>query len=627
MRQDVSLGCRMTQELMPLLMILGAVMSLGVGLGVPPILVIVAVHLLVFYWFYTLKDNSLEWVDLRFLVVPTVILYTLGATNYDQYPMLYDQAYHLQISNRILGRWEWEPFHQGLAFSFRPELVPGLAAIELFWTGEIDNVDYVPIVLVCASGWALHNLADLFVSIRIGFLAPMVFLLLPVIIQYSPTLLLDIAVAGMIMSVLFILKKSNTECKRFFVTLGILSACLGLTKYPYFYIGPMIMIVLLWEKRQVEAKYTLLGYISISGLFLLKNLIKTSNPIGPMSSQIDGTIASVNNEVTGSTYSFEDFVNSFVSEWPEALLVVAILGHFMLIKEDRSFLKYSWIILLPGILLHGAILDFGWVRYSTPWLALACIGIPAAVSYASDSLELDLQKRSLVTVFVCLIIIVSIAEMVVQDSDEQELIGYRYDRYWEYVSLYSEAGQVLPDGSVVLTGKDITFGLYAKTESYPYVDPNDPINHAIGKFGATYVYTDSEFYVYDIDVNYTFLYGSPIEPYMSFESDYNSGYLWAVNESRFENISRWVDSPIEIIGNGESHGDFALLMGDSTLNVQDDFRIYRVAEFDGEVDLEGLFAGIAGNQDDERILCGSVEQCSEIEWQDRLAAAWAVWVV
>ncbi|DAC60697.1 MAG TPA: hypothetical protein D7I10_07715, partial [Candidatus Poseidoniales archaeon] len=174
---------------------------------------------------------------------------------------------------------------------------------------------------------------------------------------------------------------------------------------------------------------------------------------------------------------------------------------------------------------------------------------------------------------------------------------------------------------------DITFGLYASTESYRYEDPADPINHAIGKFGATHVYTDSKFYRYDIDVNYTFLYGSPIEPYMSFESDYNSGYLWAVNESRFANISRWMDSPIEIIGNGESHGDFALLMGDSTLNTEDDFRIYRIAEFDGDVDLEGVFEGIAGNADDERILCESVEQCSEIERQDRLAAAWAVWVV
>ncbi len=627
MRRDISLGCRITQELMPLLMILGAVMSLGTGLGAPSILAIVTVHVLIFYWFYTLRGNSLERADVRFLVVPTVVLYTLSTTNYDQYPMMYDQAYHLQISNRILERWDWEPFHQGLAYSFRPELVPGLAAIELFWTGETFNVDYIPILLLCASGWAVHNLADSFVSERLGFLAAITFLLLPVIVEYGPSMMLDVAVSGMIISVLFMLKKSNLQCKHYFIILGILSACLGLTKYPYFYIGPLIILILFVEKRRLQAKYTLFGYIGISGLFLIKNLVKTSDPIGPMKSQIDGTIASVNNEITGSTYTFDDFVNGFVSEWPEALLVVAILGHFILIKEDRSFLKYSWIILLPGILLHGVILDFGWVRYSTPWLALACVGIPATISYVSTSMEVDLQKRSLSTVFVCLIILVSTAEMVVQDSDEQELVEYRSERYWEYLSLHIQAGAVLPDDSVVLTGTDITFGLYASTESYRYEDPADPINHAIGKFGATHVYTDSKFYRYDIDVNYTFLYGSPIEPYMSFESDYNSGYLWAVNDSRFENISRWLDSPIEIIGNGQSHGDFALLMGNSTLNIQDDFRIYRIAEFDGDMDLEGLFEGIAGNADDERILCESVEQCSEIERLERLSTIWAVWVV
>ena len=217
--------------------------------------------------------------------------------------------------------------------------------------------------------------------------------------------------------------------------------------------------------------------------------------------------------------------------------------------------------------------------------------------------------------------------MVVLMEENQGVIETRSERYLEYTSLYVEAGNELQDEAVVITGKDITFALYSSTESYRYEDPNDPINHAIEKFQATHVYTESRFYRYDIDINYTFLFGSPIEPYRGFESEYNSGYLWSVNQSRFANISQWLEYPLEIDGEGVSHGDFALIEGGSTLKTHTIASVYRIVEFSDTPDLEGLFDTLAGGLDDDRVLCSSVAQCTEINRQDRVDTTWAVWVI
>ena len=217
--------------------------------------------------------------------------------------------------------------------------------------------------------------------------------------------------------------------------------------------------------------------------------------------------------------------------------------------------------------------------------------------------------------------------MAVLMEEGQDIVEIRSERYLEYTRLYEEAGNELQDGAVVITGKDITFALYSSTESYRYEDPNDPINHAIEKFQATHVYTDSKFYRYDIDINYTFLFGSPIEPYKSFESEYNSGYLWSVNQSRFANISQWLEYPLEIDGGGVSHGDFALIGENSTLETHSNASVYRIVEFSGDVDLESLFETLAGGSQDGRVLCGSVTQCAGIDRLDHVETKWAVWVV
>ena len=627
MRQGVSLGCRISQELMPILMIIGAFMTLAIGLGMPPILAIMSVHILVIYWIYTLKNSSLIKSDIRFLAVPMTIAYITALTHYNTLPALYDQAYHLQISNRMLNRWEWEPFHQGLDYSFRPELVSGLAAIELFWTDQVYQVNFTPLILLCATGWALHNLADKYTSERFGFIAPVIFLSLPVIMQYGPTMLLDVHLAGMIMSVLFFLTIFKPEHKYQWILFGVLVACLGLTKYPYFYVGPCIVILFWFEKKYLQGKYTAIGYGSMTALFLIKNMLHTNNPFGPMSSQISGTIASVNNEIIGTEYSFGLFLDNFINQWPELLLLVAVFGHVMLMRNDRSYFRNSWLILLPAIILHGIILDFGWVRYSTPWLALTCLGVPYTVHFIVNSVNLSLRSSVVVSVFFIITIIAPIVNMTELGLEEQEINDFRSEKIGEYVSLYTEVGEYLPDEAIVLTGKDITFGLYASTEAYRYVEPTNPINHGIDMFDATHIYTDSAFYRYDIDINLTYLHGSPIEPEKSFHSDYNSGFLWTVNKSKMENISLWEDEPLEINGVGSSYGNFAFLEANATLFSHSSTDVYRIIHLSNTAEMEELFNILSQDGFDDRIICSTITSCEQYSREENMESIWAVWLV
>ena len=123
MSDHLSLGHQITLQFMPLLMILGAIMSLGASFWLPPILLISICIILVIYWIYTMKNLRFELKDIRFLILPVVIFSTGFLTYYHLMPAFYDQAYHLQISNRIIDRWDWEPTHQGMNFSFRPEII------------------------------------------------------------------------------------------------------------------------------------------------------------------------------------------------------------------------------------------------------------------------------------------------------------------------------------------------------------------------------------------------------------------------------------------------------------------------------------------------------------------------
>ena len=353
MGQDVSLGHQFTMQLMPFLMLVGAVMSLGAGFWLPPLLLITIVFAMLLYWCYSMKHLRFEWADLRFVIVPLVIFGAGFLTVYHLIPSFYDQAYHLQISNRILDLWTWEPTHQGISYSFRPEIVSGIAAVELWLTGETSHVFFVPTLILTSAAWSLQHLGEHFSDRRLGFLAGVVFCLLPVSIMFGRTMLLDIAVAGMIVTVFHYLHLNSNSDRKILVLLGVLAAIVGLTKYPYLYLGGWIIVVYLIQKKFEQSKYIACGYFTVIGLFLIKNQIHTGWVLGPLQSQVTGTVASASAIATQTAvYTPYVFLTEFIDQWHIVLLCVALYGTALLIKKNREFVLNYWLLIFPAALLH-----------------------------------------------------------------------------------------------------------------------------------------------------------------------------------------------------------------------------------------------------------------------------------
>ena len=626
MGNDVSLGHQITMQLLPVLMLIGAIMSLGASFWLPPFVLIMATSALVMYWFFSMKNLRFEWKDIRFLILPSIIWGTAFLTYYHLVPAFYDQAYHLQISNRILDRWDWQPTHQGMSYSFRPEIIPGIAAVELWFTGQTATVFVVPTLILVSSVWSIQHLAEHFSDWKYGFIAGAVFCTFPVTIMYGRTMLLDIAVAGMIVSVFHHLELT-TEVERYkLVLLGLLAAIIGLTKYPYLYLGGWIVIVYLLRKKTEQSRYIAIGYFIIIGLFLLKNQLHTGWILGPLQSQISGTVASAGTIATNSAiYTPHVFLTDYVEQWSVLLLCIALYGTALITKREKEFIFNYWVLIFPALILHGYILDFGWPRYSTPWLALLCIGVPAAIVHSKDEFSERIRRWRIPSVLISILILTSV-HPIIQVIDEMEPRSkILYDVRSDWSEIYREVGLEFDEQPTIVTGRDITMGLHSQTPCFRYETPEFPMLQAINKFDGSHVFTQDSQYRYDIDVNSTFLFGSPIEPVKVFSSNDYTGRLWEVNSARLDQSDWWRNSTIEINGSGEHYADFIWLESGSNFNLLESTAISKIYETDSKLVLAEVFGVLS--QTPQNLLCDSSESCISISRSEHLETNWAVWMV
>ena len=626
MSDDVSLGHQFTLQLMPVLMLGGAIMSLGANFWLPPLLLISLCFALVLSWFYSMKNLLFEWKDLRFLILPILIFGIGFLTYYHLVPAFYDQAYHLQISNRILDRWDWEPTHQGMSYSFRPEVVSGIAAIELWLTGEVSIVYVTPTLLLVSTAWSIQHVGEHFSNSKWGFTSGAVFCLLPVTIMYGRTMLLDVAVAGMIISVFHHLHLISNADRKKHILIGVLAAIVGLTKYPYLYLGGWISILYLVRKKTLESKYIAYGYFAVITLFLLKNQIHTGWFLGPLQSQITGTMASASAIVTDSvTYSPRIFFTDFVEQWDLILFCIALYGGALIARKQSEYIYNYWFFILPSVILHGYVLDFGWPRYSTPWLALLCIGIPAAIVHSNDEFGEQFRRWKAPSILIGILIVASIGPMLQYIEEGESASEHLHEAREKWADVYRDVGSEFTEPTTIVTGSDITMGLYSQMPCFRYEDPKYSMLQAINKFEATHVFTQDVHYRYDIDINSTFLYGSPIEPVKVFSSEEYVGRLWKVDQSRLTQSDWWRNSTIEVNGNGMHYGDFVWLENGSNFELLEHTAVHRIYQVNTEMVLQEVFDVLAHNP--QRLLCDSAEDCSQYSRTEHLEQNWAVWMV
>ena len=190
--------------------------------------------------------------------------------------------------------------------------------------------------------------------------------------------------------------------------------------------------------------------------------------------------------------------------------------------------------------------------------------------------------------------------------------------------IYQDIGFELRDDSSLVTGNDISIGLYSQTPSFRYEDPEYSMLQAINKFEATHVFTQDSAYRYDIDINATFLLGSPIEPVNVFSAGDFNGRLWEVDSTRLEQSDWWRNSTVQIKGTGVHYGDFIWLETDSNFEALDNTSIYRIYQTDSDLDLNEVFDVLSLREKD--LLCNSIEDCSSFVRSEHLDSNWGVWM-
>ena len=626
MSDDLSLGHQITLQLMPVLMIIGAIMSLGANFWLPPLLLIAMSFAFVLYWCYTLKERRFEWKDMRFLILPTLIFGTGYLTYYHLVPAFYDQAYHLQISNRILDRWTWEPTLQGMNYSFRPEIISGIAAVELWVTGETSTVFVVPSLLLISAAWAIQHLGERFSDWRFGFIAGAVFCTFPVVLMFGRTMLLDVALAGMIVSVLHHVEMTNESEHKKLVLMGSLLGIIGQTKYAYFYMGAWIIVIYLLRKNYNQSKFILIGYSLMCGLFMLKNQIHTGSVFGPFKSQVAGTVMSIESISSDAVvYTPHRFLSEYVEQWQIILLCIALYGTALLIKKERDFMFNYWILILPAIFLHGYLLNFGWIRYSTPWLAMLSVGLPAAIWHSRSEFGKFPRHFKAPAILISILLLTSISPVFHSIADLEKDSKDLYEERDAWSNIYEDTNSEFDKNSIVVTGRDITMGLYSQTPCFRYEDPEYPLLQAINKFEATNVFTQDLQYRYDIDINSTFLFGSPIEPVKEYTSNNRTGRLWQVDAVRMNHSDWWRNNTIEVNGNGAHFGDFVWLENGSNFELLEDTAIHRIYQVNTEMVLQEVFDVLAHNR--QNLLCDTIEGCSHYNRTEYLEQNWAVWMI
>ena len=590
-----------TLYLFPVLMIAGLIVSFGFFLRIPTVLLLVVIHLMFLTFLFNLRKYPIHFSDTRFILVPIgIYLIAIVSGGYHTFPAFYDQAEYLMISNRMLERCDCGIIKQQADSLFRPEIMPGIAAIELAWTGNRYNIYVTPLVIICATGWIIQHLSEVFTSKKYSFLSSLTFLTLPVVIEYGRTMLTDVAVAGMIIFVIVIFVDNKKKTSKQMAFLGLIVACVGMTKYSYLYLGPWIALILYLRDDKSLIPSFLKSWGALISIFFVKNLIQYGGLLTPLGQQIEGTVKSIKySQGEFGDYSLSDFLQQYVSQWEILLLFCAFCGTVLMFKHKGQTIYQSWIIILPAIVLHGLVLDFGWVRYSTPWLALASIGVPYYIQSTKPyfTIKAKIIKPFFITGVIFLLI--SFGNICQTLLEHREEVQMRSDVYWTIVDVYAQAGNDLLHDDILITGTSSwNLELYSTIESYQFSNTSDPVYESIIDYEATHLFTQSRGWRYSIDVNWTYLFGSPVDPFKYYWSGSTEGYLWKVNESRLDNHQIWNNIQIDFSGNVESYSDYAYLDVGADLVLPGGIFISRVVEINDGANIKSAFHAIYGGWSD-----------------------------
>lgn len=626
--QLMTAGELLTSQLLLVLLCTGWLVSTLAGFGIPSSIHIILATIFLLGWLGALTLYPWNLTDLRFLFAPVFILVIGWIAPYWTLPPLWDQAAHLQIANQFLDRWSWESSGQGLGFNFRPKIIPGIAAVEMMWSGSQYNLIFTPFFLLLGSAWILQHLAERWSNKSIGWIAISVFLTFPVIIVIGRSLLLDVALAGAVILTILKLFSAYEKNKIFdYFSLGFVAGCTGLTKYAYLYLGPYFLFLAFISQRQKAVTPLAFGWFFATLPFFLQNLFRHGSIFASLSTQVDGTVWSLTNKI--DNYTILHFISDFMAEW-SLLLLLAIGGSFWCWQNHRNELLISFIVIAPAIVLFGGVLDFGYSRYHTPWLLLSATFVPAVAMFEFDNLNFKWFKErnvNFATMITLLILLASLSNTVINLFDERDDILKSEEYRWGIVDMFLDVEDSLSEDSVVLASASTNFGLFTGIQSLNYERTENPIYDSIILTDATHVFTQEPGPKLEWEDNWTYLLGSPLTPVVVSYLGDSIAVLWSVNDTRMSSHTWWINASWNVEGNVDQFADVVVLDATASAEPPHNAAISRIVRIPDDISINEVAMLDTGISTSVENLCLSIVTCSELDRGDYLNERWIMWAV
>ena len=128
-------------------------------------------------------------------------------------------------------------------------------------------------------------------------------------------------------------------------------------------------------------------------------------------------------------------------------------------------------------------------------------------------------------------------------------------------------------------------------------------------------------YRYDIDVNATWLLGSPLEPAVSVTVDGRTGRLWKVNITRWPEADSWRTHTGQ--ANATAGGDFRWFAPGVSVVNPEGAAPHRMVRTGKTLDMPAVFDALVNRT--EAVACDSVASCGNVVLNTPPSEAWAVW--
>ena len=239
-----------------------------------------------------------------------------------------------------------------------------------------------------------------------------------------------------------------------------------------------------------------------------------------------------------------------------------------------------------------------------------------------------LQSKAVVAVgAVVMLCMLSMTQAMMTDENLGGVSGVDVlKRSQDHAELFVGVGDVLPDGSILLAGNDITVGLYATNEAYRFGPSTDPVADSILVVDGTHVFTHTSMNRFSFELNWTYLLGSPMTPLADVSTENVNGYVWEVDPSRLDERRWWLENPGAVNGTGGQSADMVWLGEEATFSWPDNTAPHLIVRYDGPLPNAGVFNALLSEEHPD-VLCRTLESCSELERSTHYDEQWLMWGV